>query len=196
VVHAIRANRDLKAGASPLNLAREELKTIQHHLRDLHARSAPMAKLVLLRLNDHMAGSPQRVPFEELSIEHLLPRKPGMNSPWRDCFPDPVERDRYTESLGNLVLVTKAQNDKAGNMDFARKRDVLFESAPTPPLPVNAFVRQQTEWTAQQIRDREAELMRHLNEIWGFGPGSPRPEPTSGSSTPSKRTRQPLPAGA
>ncbi len=143
VVHAIRSNRDLKSDASPLNLARDELRTIHHNLRDLHARSAPMAKLVLLRLNDHMAGSAQDVPFEELSVEHLLPRKPGINSPWRDAFPDPAERDRHTESLGNLVLVTKAQNDKAGNLDFARKKEVLFKAAGAPTLPVNAYVRQQ-----------------------------------------------------
>ncbi len=55
------AAEDLKGAASPLNLAREELRTIHHNLRDLHARSAPMAKLVLLRLNDHIAGAPQNL---------------------------------------------------------------------------------------------------------------------------------------
>ncbi len=33
---------------SPLHLAREELRAIHHNLRDLHKRSAPLAKLVLL----------------------------------------------------------------------------------------------------------------------------------------------------
>ena len=75
------------------------------------------------------------VPFEDLTVEHVLPRKPGTNSPWRGCFPDPAERDQYTESLGNLVLVTKAQNDKAGNLDFARKKEVLFKAAGAPTLP-------------------------------------------------------------
>ncbi len=196
VVHAIRNGRDLKSAASPLDLARDELRSIHHNLRDLHARSAPMAKLVLLRLNDHLAGSPQNVPFEDLSIEHLLPRKPGINSPWRECFPDPAERDRHTESLGNLVLVTKTQNDKAGNLDFARKQDVLFKAAGAPTLPVNAYVRRQGEWKASQIREREAELLRHLDQIWNFGPAPSRPEPTSGAGTPSKRARQPQTAGA
>jgi len=195
VAHAIRSGRDLKSAASPLNLARDELKAIHYNLRDLHARSAPMAKLVLLRLNDHVAGSPQGVPYEDLSVEHLLPRKPGINSPWRDCFPDPGERDRHTESLGNLVLVTKAQNDKAGNMDFARKKDVLFTAAGGAAfLPVNAYVREQSEWRATQIREREAELLRHLDQIWSFGPAPSRPEPPG--STALKRTRQPQTAGA
>jgi hypothetical protein len=193
VVQAIRSNRDLKGEASPLNFARDELRTIHHHLRDLHARSAPMAKLVLLRLNDHLAGSVQNVPFEDLSIEHLLPRKPGINGPWRAVFPDPVERDRHTESLGNLVLVTKAQNDKAGNLDFARKQEVLFKAAGAPTLPVNAYVRQQTQWTSQQIREREAELMRHLDQLWRIGPQPSRPDPATAAS---KRARQPQPAGA
>ena len=150
-----------------------------------------MAKLVLLRLNDHLAGSPQGLPFDDLSVEHLLPRKPGTNSPWRDCFPDPAERDRYTESLGNLVLVTKAQNDKAGNMDFARKKDVLFNAAGAPlRCRSTPTCGEQSEWKASQIREREAELFRHLDQIWSFGPPPSRPDPTS-SGTPLKRARQP-----
>ncbi|MBX9589980.1 MAG: DUF262 domain-containing HNH endonuclease family protein [Hyphomonadaceae bacterium] len=196
VVHAIRSGRDLRNATSPLNLAREELRTIHHNLRDLHARSAPMAKLVLLRLNDHLAGSPQIAPFDDLSVEHLLPRKPGFNSPWRECFPDPGERDRHTESLGNLVLVTKAQNDKAGNLDFARKKDVLFKAAGAPLLPVNAYVRQQNEWKAQQIRERETELLHHLDQLWNIGPAPSRPPPASNSGMTSSRTRQPQIAGA
>ena len=132
-----------------------------------------MAKLVLLRLNDHLAGVPQAVPSEDLSIEHLLPRKPGANSPWRAVFPDPAERDRHTESLGNLVLVTKAQNDKAGNLDFLHKKNVLFKAEGTS-LPINAYVRQQAEWTSHQIKEREAELLRHLDQLWKIGPAPVR----------------------
>lgn len=195
VVQAIHNGLDVKGESSPLNLTRDELRTIHHNLRDLHARSAPMAKLVLLRLNDHMAGSPQRIPSEDLSVEHLLPRKPGINSPWRECFPDPAERDRHTESIGNLVLVTKAQNDRAGNMDFARKKDV-FKASGATPLPVNAYVRRQSEWKSDQIREREAELLRHLDELWSIGPPPLRPEPPGTAGTPSKRARRPQPAGA
>jgi hypothetical protein len=187
VMHAIRNDRDLKGPGSPLHLAREELKTIHHNLRDLHARSAPMAKLVLLRLNDHMAGTPQDVPFDELSIEHLLPRKPGINGPWRASFPDPAERDRHTESLGNLVLVTKAQNDKAGNQDFPHKKAVLFASG-APALPVNAYVGRQDEWKSQQIREREAELLHYLDQLWNIGPP---PSRGAMAPAPSKRARQP-----
>ena len=68
------------------------------------------------------------------------------------------------------MLVTKAQNDRAGNLDFARKKEVLFNAAGAPTLPVNAYVRHQNQWTSQQIREREAELMRHLDQLWRIGP--------------------------
>jgi hypothetical protein len=194
VMHAIRHGRDLRGPTGPLHLSRDELRTIHHNLRDLHARSAPLAKLVLLRLNDHLAGSPQGVPFEDLSVEHLLPRKPGVNSPWRDRFPDLGERDRCTESLGNLVLVTRAQNDKAGNSDFLRKKDVLFKAG-APALPVNAYVREQKEWTPRQIREREAMLLDGLDKLWGFGPAPTRPEPPRSSGS-ARRAAQPQAVGA
>jgi hypothetical protein len=170
VIQAIRQGQNLKAAGSPLRLLREEQGTIHYNLRDLHARSAPMAKLVLLRLNDLMAGKPQNLPIEDLTVEHLLPRKPGANSRWREWFPDPAVRGRCTESLGNLVLMTRAQNDKAGNLDFTRKQDVLFKTTGAPPMPVNEYVRRQSEWKVEQIAEREAELLRQLDRLWQIGP--------------------------
>jgi hypothetical protein len=170
VISALHQGDDLRGATSPLMLTREEQSTIRHNLRDLHARSAPLAKLVLLRLNEEMAGRPQDVPVEDLTVEHILPRKPSANSRWRQWFPDPSERGRCTESLGNLVLMTRAQNDRAGNQDFAKKQQVLFAAEGVLTLPVNEQVRGQTEWRAAQIREREAELLAHLYRLWDIAP--------------------------
>ena len=196
VLGAVRNRQDLASPTSPLNVAREELRMVHHSLRDLHKRHAQVAKLVLLRLNDELAGQPQNLDADELTVEHLLPRKPGINSPWRALFPDPADRERYTESLGNLVLVSKAQNDRAGNLDFARKREVLFGTG--PQLPVNEFVRRQTQWTGQEIETREAELLRILDQIWQIGaPPARRAAPAGGEgSPPSRRRKEPQAASA
>jgi len=170
VVSALHQDEDLRAAASPLMLTRDEQSSIRHNLRDLHARSAPLAKLVLLRLNEEMAGRPQDLPVEDLTVEHILPRKPSANSRWRQWFPDPAERGRCTESLGNLVLMTRAQNDRAGNQDFARKQQVLFAGDGGLTLPVNAYVQGQTEWRAAQIREREADLLARLYQLWDIAP--------------------------
>jgi Protein of unknown function DUF262/Protein of unknown function (DUF1524) len=194
VVHAIRNGKDLKSPTSPLHLAREELRTIHHNLRDLHKRGAPLAKLVLLRLNDHIAGRPQHLDLKTMTVEHLLPRKPGVNSQWRDWFADPAERDKFTECLGNLVLTSKALNDKASNLDFARKKDVLFDTPDTPLVAVNDYVRRQSEWRVAQIVEREAELLSRLDELWGIG-GSAR-GPAGGPPAQSKKRKEPQAAGA
>jgi hypothetical protein len=174
VVQALRQGDDLRGSGSPLMLARDEQGTIRHNLRDLHARSAPLAKLVLLRLNEEMAGGPQRLPVDDLTVEHLLPRKPAANSRWRQWLADPAERGQCTESLGNLVLMTRAQNDKAGNQEFARKQQVLFAGGGVHDLPINAYVRRQTEWRAAQIREREAELLDCLYRMWDISPPTHR----------------------
>lgn len=193
VIHAIRQRRDLRGSSSPLTLTRDEVRTIQHNLRDLHARSAPICKLVLLRLNDAVTGRAQNLPLKDMTVEHILPRKPGVNSPWRTWFPDPADRDKFTESLGNLVLTTKRQNDKCSNLDFAHKQDVLFNT-PDVPLPLlNDYVRRQSEWRVPQIIERETELLAQLYALWDLGPPPPpRTEEPAGS--PARRRRQPQPA--
>jgi hypothetical protein len=184
VIQALRQGDDLRGLASPLRLTRDEQGTIRHNLHDLHARSAPLAKLVLLRINEAMAGRPQSLVIDDLTVEHLLPRKPAGSSRWREWFPDPTERGQCTESLGNLVLMTKVQNDKAGNQDFARKQEVMFRTAGALALPINDYVRGQTEWRAAQIRAREAELLNHIYRLWDISP-----PPPDGASRPGPKAR-------
>jgi hypothetical protein len=179
VIWAIRNGQDLRAPGSPLALTGAELRNIHYNLRDLHVRSAQACKLVLLRLNDQIMGRPQELESETLTVEHVLPRKHGEKSQWRSWFPDPDERNECTESLGNLVLVTKTQNDKASNLDFARKREIYFDTPGVPVPALNEPVRHQREWRARQIREREAELIGHLDALWSIGaaPGAEARQP-------------------
>jgi hypothetical protein len=175
VAAAIRRGERLDAADSPLALSRQELRTIQHHLADLHVRNAVAAKHLLLRLGDRLAGTPQSSMLPaDMTVEHVLPRRLGTDSPWRPLYPDPEEREDCTESLGNLVLVTKAQNDRAGNLDFARKLEVYFNT-PNAPIPaINEDVRGCTEWGSAQIKQREVKLLRLIKELWDFDPAPPR----------------------
>ena len=59
VAWAINNGDDLEGAGNPLEFTRQELRTIQHNLRDLHARNAPAAKHLLMRLTDQKAGRPQ-----------------------------------------------------------------------------------------------------------------------------------------
>lgn len=175
VVAAIRAGGSLEEPDGPLELTRQEQRTILHNLRDLHARNPLAAKHLLMRLADQKAGAPQSLSLPaDMTVEHVLPRKVGAGSQWRSWHPDPEERERSTESLGNLVLVSKAQNDRAGNHDFARKLEIYFGERGRPVPAINEDLRGRSEWKAADIKAREAQLMALVEELWGFGPARPR----------------------
>ena len=188
---AIVEGRDLEGPGSPLELTRAELKTIEHNLRDLHVRNAPAAKHLLLRLGDLKAGTPQSSTFpDDMTVEHVLPRKLSASSQWRGWYPDPEVRDACTHSLGNLVLVTKAQNDRASNLDFARKLDIYFNT-PGAPIPIlNEDLRGRTEWKTADIKAREAQLMRLIEELWGFDLAKLREQAQEAAARQSKSKRK------
>lgn len=186
VMYAIRQGQDLTAAPSPMELGQDEVHTLHYNLRDMHKRDAKVAKLVLMRLNDALAGRRQNLDGKALTVEHILPRRPGAS--WRAAFPDPIERDRLTSSLGNLVLVPRSLNGKAGNQDFPRKKHVLFGNG--FHLPINDFVHRQEEWTAAQIEAREAELLRLLDQIWQIGPPSSRKAAAQAAAPPLAKRRR------
>jgi hypothetical protein len=175
VIDAIQAGRDVMGDDSPLQLTRAELRTIQHNLGDMHGRHASTAKHLLLRLTDAMAGKPQSLSLPgNMTVEHVLPKKLSSASAWRSWHPDPEERERCTNSLGNLVLVTKDQNDKAGNHEFARKLEVYFETRGAPAVALNAGLRGKSEWKTPEIMAREADLFQLIEGLWQFGVAPPR----------------------
>jgi hypothetical protein len=196
VVAAIRNGRDLDRADSPLELTRQELRAVQHNLRDLHERNAPAAKHLLMRLTEQKTGgAPFSLTPSEVTVEHVLPRKLGANSQWRVWHPDAAERERSTESLGNLVLVTKLQNDRAGNQDLARKLDVYFNTAGAPIPAINEDLRGRSQWLAVDIKAREAELIRLIEELWSFDLAKlsePPPEPPQRKGRRAKRSKEPV----
>ena len=188
LVAAMRSGRSLELPGSPLALTGAEERTIRYNLRDLHARSPQTCKLILLRLNDAIAGSRAALDWDQMSVEHVLPRKHGANSHWREWFADPEERDSCVESLGNLLLVTKAQNDRAGNAEFARKREIYFGSGSSVPA-LNEPLRTLAEWKPAHVRAREAELFRQLDALWDFGLTAARNEARAATEPMPERRR-------
>lgn len=166
VVQAIRKGTVLEPRSTPLELSREEQRNIIYNLRRLHARSQLTCKLVLLRLNDELAGAPQNLDPGDFTVEHVLPQKPSRNSAWRSWFPSADERETCTNSIGNLVLVTRHQNDRARNAELARKLDVYFRTPGTRAPRITAELEGITEWRAPQVLAREDRLLMLVRSMW------------------------------
>jgi hypothetical protein len=170
VSSAIRSQQDLSGPDSPLHFSRHEMRLIRHNLRAPQPRAGGMPKFLLLRANDVIAGQPQSLELmSDLTVEHVLPRRVATGqSAWRDWFPDLAEREDCVKSLGNLVLVTKSQNDRARNSDFVRKQAIYFETPDAPVAAVNEGLRNKSQWRPADIRAREAELVSSLEALWQF----------------------------
>ncbi len=154
---------------NPIDLTRDEQKLIHFNLRALHQRGQAICKLVLLRLNDEIAGTPQRLDPSRFTVEHILPQKPGRNGAWRTSFADAALRERCTHSLGNLILVTREQNERAKNRDFADKMAIFLDDAGNAP----ALTRQLADlsaWTPDSVLEREERLMAILCRLWKLPP--------------------------
>ncbi|MEQ1694654.1 MAG: DUF262 domain-containing HNH endonuclease family protein [Hyphomicrobiaceae bacterium] len=173
VVEAIRTHAAASQLARTLEITREEQRTIAFHLKDLHKRNAAMCKLLLMRLEEELAGVPLAVEPKYLTIEHVLPCRPAATSSWKSDFVDAEERADCQASLGNLALVTEKQNDRAKNKDFAEKLAIYREpQAGIPALLTNADILSATSWLPADIRAREARLLEVMARIWRIDVGS------------------------
>lgn len=163
VVAAMRRGEDLDAQHAVFSMTRDEVRNIAFHLKDLHKRNQKMCKLLLLRLNDEMSGSASNIDPNVFTIEHVLPQRPPASSEWRKLFPSSDVRAQCTESLGNLVLITQSQNDKARNALFSEKKKIFMQG---PVLPVTRDVLQSEVWHKFDIDAREEHLFGIIRRIW------------------------------
>ena len=174
VIEAIRTQAPRDRLARTFEITREEQRTIAFHLKDLHKRNAAMSKLLLMRIEDELAGAPLAVEMKNLTVEHVLPTRPAATSNWKSVFPDADERADCQANFGNLALVTDKQNEKAKNKDFADKLAIYREPQPgVPALLTNADILSATTWLPRNIRDREARLLGVVAKIWRVDVGPP-----------------------
>ena len=165
VLAAVRQGR-VDASDGPLELTREEGRNINYNLRSLHARSQLTCKLLLLRVNDEIAGGPQNLDPSRYTVEHVLPQRPARGSRWRTWFAAGEERETATQSLGNLVLVTLGQNSRARNGELDRKLAVYFTPDFGPVPHITADLRGIETWTPAVVATREARILAAIDRLW------------------------------
>ena len=120
-----------------------------------------------MRLGDSMSGRPTAADPEAYTIEHILPQRPSATSEWKRVFPSAEERSQCVESLGNLVLISQDQNDKARNASFEAKKAIYGQSSNTAPLlAITSEVLAKEQWTQDEIEEREHRLMALIANLF------------------------------
>lgn len=123
-------------------------------------------RLLLMRLEAAMPNGSLLEMTNDVTVEHILPKSGG--AWWDQRFPDKGMRTEASHLLGNLTLVTDAQNTACGNKPYNDKRKVYFN---TPNAPIHALTRDVAsieDWTMRAIEERHERLVRILSEDWGL----------------------------
>ena len=118
-------------------------------------------KLLSLRLGavHHLRETDRAV----CTIEHVLPRNPSIDSQWRKDFPSPQLISDHANRLGNLVLLSHADNQSVGTREFGEKRHV-FEAS--DEVLAKAVARDYQHWTPDAIMERTEKLIDVLFNDW------------------------------
>ncbi len=123
-------------------------------------------RLLLMRLEAAMPNGHLLEMTDDITVEHILPKAGG--AWWSERFPDSALRTEAANLLGNLVLITHAQNTLADTKPYPEKRKIFFN---TPGAPIHALTRDIAgvdDWTLQAIEERHERLVRILCEDWGL----------------------------
>ncbi|MCB1511247.1 MAG: DUF262 domain-containing protein [Hyphomicrobiaceae bacterium] len=119
------------------------------------------SRLVLRRICAELGADPGQIDGVNVSVEHILPRRPEANSPWRKGFPRDSGK-QLANRLGNLALLPFDKNQEIGVRRYEEKRPVLQASA--YPISLDAAV--SDLWTPDVINKRTERLARLLFERW------------------------------
>ena len=164
VIRHIDEGKDLFAENSPLQLlAAEKRATLEALDDDVYSYAKQWGAAVLRRLNNLLGERAIYPP--KVTIEHVLPQNPADNSKWMQSFPDSEMRERWTNRLANLVLLSRKKNSKAQNFDFEKKKSGYFNS-PATTFAITVDVLQENEWTLAVLDQRQKRLLDILAKQW------------------------------
>lgn len=100
------------------------------------------------------------------TIEHIYPRT-ATDDYWTSRFDDESSAF-YLNSLGNLLLLSRAKNSKLGNADFETKKKRTDSSGYFNGSYSEIEVAQYHEWTKETIIERGKKMLAFMQQRWNF----------------------------
>ncbi|CEJ86902.1 conserved hypothetical protein [Hyphomicrobium sp. GJ21] len=196
LIKVIRSEEPIDETHPALQMSRDEVRSIAFHLRDLHKRNPKICRLLLMRLSDEMGDAAIMTDPDLYTIEHVLPQRPSASSAWRQSVPSAEVRAELVDCLGNLVLITQQENDRARNASWAEKKEIYgtISVGNAPLLAVTRDVLGERDWRRPEIEAREQRLIALIEKIWRVDLKSQRP--SSRNLAPIEDQKKPMPPAA
>jgi len=123
-------------------------------------------RYMLLKLDYYYNNHDQKMNFERLSVEHILPQNPKEDSLWCKDFVA-QDRDELTNKIGNLVLITRTKNSSQGRLDYTEKKKKYFlKNIDTCPNSLRVLKSYDT-WMPEDLKKNHEEVLNLLYKKYG-----------------------------
>jgi len=121
-------------------------------------------KYVLLRVDmERSYNQNKKISYSgEITVEHILPRTPKEGY-WLSRFSE-EDRLKWTNRLGNLVLLNSRKNSQAGNKPFPEKIKDYFEKK--SDFDITNELKSYKEWNVDKLKERHNKLLQEAVKIW------------------------------
>ena len=153
VLEGIDQGRALEPGGALAVLASER-EAVRAILCGPNLARRPYRLFLLLRLSSIYEGDGAVTVTPEATVEHIFPQRPAVTSAWARDYGETAEALTLRHLLGNLTLLTEAEQNRAGNRDFDQKRVTYAESA----FALSRQLAERSTWHPDDIRARTTEL--------------------------------------
>lgn len=117
-----------------------------------------LARYILYKLENQIAGTDRSPDDESGTIEHILPENP--TTKWVKYFA-PEEQENYVFRLGNLTLLEASKNIDCGAKSFTEKLAIYKQSQFQMTNKIDF-----PEWSPTQVRSRQENLARIATSVW------------------------------
>lgn len=142
----------------------DERAGVIDRLREPFGRDSWRRRAIATRINAALAGGRNFNQGEDISVEHVLPT--NFCAAWENLGWKPEAARFCSELIGNFVLITAAQNNRAGQKALAKKLAIYFETDGAPVHALTEDVRGVTEWTETRVQERTEAFARALLKTW------------------------------
>ena len=166
LLKAIEDKDDLYADKSPLQLTQLEQVEIKNSLDDLlYLVHQNPRNYVMRRLDAALSDGEAQYDLKNFSIEHVLPQTPKADSQWCKDFNE-EQRLRWTNRLGNLVLLSRKKNSQAQNYEFDVKKESYFKVKSVSPFALTTQVLTEKSWTPSVVEALHGVRLKVLCDLW------------------------------
>jgi len=128
-------------------------------IKTASSRNARIVRYVLHAIEKQASGQDFDPESDTLTIEHILPQNPGEG--WDSFSENEIEAMLYR--LGNMTLLTKAENKTIGNAAFAVKKPVYAQSR---FLTTKTIAEENADWNPNRLAARQTAMANQATAIW------------------------------